>query len=139
MAKREPWNPLLCSYPESDKVNQISIGAETLFTRLIAKSDDQGNYDGDPMLILCGLYAKRFKAGKIRLQDVKRYRSELIEVGLVKLYNVNGSEYLHIVNCKKHLRSDIKADLRFPSFVDTQTDTESGTDSVTVCELSSLL
>jgi len=113
-AKREPWNPLLISYPESEKVNKITPFAETLYTRLIAKCDDRANFYGDVALILAHLYAIRWKRRQINKGKVAKLLNELLSEELVYLYTVRDEVYLHIINCKKHLRSDINRDWRFP-------------------------
>ena len=114
--KSEPWNPLLCDYPDSNKINQVSIGAEAMFTRLLARSDDNGNYDACPTLLLCNLYAKRYKNRTVTAKKVAAWRDELAAVGLIKLYQTGGEIYLNIVNCKKHLRGDIKPKIKYPEF-----------------------
>lgn len=116
MAKREPWNPLLCSYPDSKKVNSVSFEAETLFTRLIAKCDDAANFDGNSTLILCKIFAERKKNGQVSERKIKKWLEELVKVGLIVKYSVNDEEYIHIKNCKKHIRKDLKADIRFPAY-----------------------
>lgn len=117
MKKRESsWNPLLCSYPDSKKVNSVSFEAETLFTRLIAKCDDAANFDGRPSLMMCKLFAERLDRGQVTAARVEAWRNELIEAGLIVLYKANGDEYVHIANCKKCTRKDIKPDIRFPGF-----------------------
>jgi len=113
-AKREPWNPLLISYPESEKINNISPFAETFYTRLIAKCDDSANFFGDASLLLSYLYAIRWKKKQISKRKVAKLLKELVDVGLVYVYEVRGETYLHIIRCKKHLRSDINRDIRFP-------------------------
>jgi len=114
IAKREPWNPLLISYPESEKVNKITPFAETLYTRLLAKCDDRANFYGDVALILAHLYSIRWKRRQINKGKVAKLLSELLREKLVYLYTVRDETYLHIINCKKHLRSDINRDWRFP-------------------------
>jgi hypothetical protein len=113
-SKREPWNPLLISYPESEKINNISPLAETFYTRLIAKCDDNANFFGDVSLLLSYLYAIRWKKKQISKRKVAKLLKELVDVGLVYTYEVRGEYYLHILRCKKHLRSDINRDIRFP-------------------------
>lgn len=130
MAKREPWNPLLCSYPDSDKINSISYEAETLFTRLIARCDDNANFDGEPALLLCGLFAKRFRDQLIDVTKVERLRDELVSAGLVTLYRNNGAIYIHINKCKKCIRKDLAKDERFPQPTDIKEDTEIVTESI---------
>ena len=60
MAKEQSWYPLLKSYPFSEKINAVSLGAEVLFVRLIAQADDYGNYWGDPRMILATLFPHRW-------------------------------------------------------------------------------
>jgi uncharacterized phage protein (TIGR02220 family) len=112
--KREPWNPLLKSYPESEKINAVSIGAETMYTRLIAKADDRGNYYGDSALILAYLFGHRFAAGTVSGTDTARWRDELETVGLVTRYEAGTQTYLHVVNPHRRLRKDVKPDEQFP-------------------------
>lgn len=132
MAKREPWNPLLCNYPDSDKVNSVSMEAETLFTRLLAKCDDGANFEANPTLLMSYLLAKRIESGCVSVTKTLQWRNELVTAGLIQLYEVAGKEYLHIVNCKKAIRTDIKLDIRYPAppqILDTQEDNETVTDA----------
>lgn len=115
--RMERWNPLLCTYPDSEKVNAVSWQAETMFTRLLAKTDDYGNYDGSPALLLCGLFAKRFEKGEISVTDTARIRDELVSAGLIVLYEVGGKTYLHVLNCKKCNRKDVKEVRRYPDYM----------------------
>lgn len=127
MAKKESWNPLLRAYPESRKVNSVSIGAETMFTRLLARCDDQANYYGEPALLLCHLFGRRFAAGGVSVTDMERWRDELVTATLLDRYEVDGEVYVHVRNCKKMLRADINADIQFPGIdEDTQTITRQG-------------
>jgi hypothetical protein len=115
--RREPWNPLLKSYPFSQKVNAISIGAETLFTRLVAQADDYGNYYGSPRMLLATLYPHRWEKKEVNETDTGRWRAELVTCTagpLAAMYSVNGIEYLHLLNSRRILRSDVSPDERFP-------------------------
>ena len=118
MVKREPWNPLLKLYPESRKINAVSLGAEAMFCRLIALSDDHANYYGGPRLLLTHLWGHRWANRTMSLHKCARFRNELVLAALVSLYRVGSSEYLHVVNCKKMLRADIKEDVRFPDLTE---------------------
>jgi len=115
--RREPWNPLLKSYPFSEKVNTVSIGAETLFTRLVAQADDYGNFYGEPRKLLAYLYGHRFAAKQVTETDMGRWRTELVTctVGpLIATYSENGSEYIHLLDSRRILRADVTPDERFP-------------------------
>ncbi|MHC4563551.1 MAG: hypothetical protein ACYS8X_12360 [Planctomycetota bacterium] len=114
MSKRDPWNPLRTSYPFSEKINRCSPGAETLYTRLLAQSDDNGNYYGSPRQILAQLYNLRWERGDVTDADIAGWRDELIAAGLLRSYQADGREHVHMVGVKKILRKDIKRDLRFP-------------------------
>jgi hypothetical protein len=113
--RRESYNPLLKSYPDSEKVNAVCVGAETLFTRLLAQSDDLAHYYGEPAMILGKLYTRRMVRNEVSATDIGQWRKELAKVGLIELYRASdGQEYIEIVNCKKSLRNDLKKDVRFP-------------------------
>jgi len=114
MKKREPWTPLLKNYPESDKLNAVQCGSEVLFFRTLALTDDGGNYYGDPKLLLSGPLRRRWANGTATLRRVKIWLRELLSSGLLIPYTDHGRDYVHVFKCKKHLRSDIPRDLRFP-------------------------
>ena len=108
------WTPLLKSYPDSEKINALSFAAETLFTRLLAKADDNANFSSGKKTLLGQLYSKKWEDGRISVRKVGNLLTELITHGLVKTYEHGGREFLHILNCKKALRSDSHRDIRFP-------------------------
>ena len=112
MARRERWNPLLCSYPQSERVNECTMGAEVLFVRLIAQADDYGNYYADPGLVLAYLFGHRLAKGEVSVGDVRDWIGELQKAGLVNTYEAGS--YLHVANPRRRLRKDVKADQRFP-------------------------
>jgi hypothetical protein len=113
--KRESFNPLLKSYPDSEKVNAVSIGAEVLFVRLIAQCDDLAHYYGDPAIVLGKLLTHRMCKGEVDAAAVGQWMGELRDAGLVTFYNVGARRYLEVVNCKKALRNDVAPDVRFPT------------------------
>lgn len=112
--KREPYNPLLKSYPDSEKINAVTEGSETLYTRLIAQSDDLNHYYGEAAMVLGKLYTRRMCAGQVNLKEVQRRIDELANARLIEIYEADGRPYVEIVNCCKDLRADIKPDIRFP-------------------------
>ena len=128
--QNDSYNPLLCSYPDSDKINKLSEGAEAMYCRLIAKCDDRANYHGQIKRLLCKLYALRYENGTITARKINKYKTELVNAVLIKLYKIDGVEYIHIIDCKKSLRSDIKPKYKFPQpiadtgVLESVTDTE---------------
>lgn len=130
--RNESYVPLLCNYPESEKINKVSEGAEAMFCRLLAKCDDEGNFYGSPKRLLCKLYAFRYENGSIDEKTVLRYRNELVTATLLARYVSVNVEYLHINNCKKSLRKDVALKVCFPEFTQelaVKEDTESVTDT----------
>ena len=115
--KREPWNPLLKSYPDSEKINAVSIAAETFFTRLVAKADDYGNYWAHPRELLGGLYRKRWKKNQVSETDMVHWCTELVTCSLgpiIVLYSVNGEDYIHLINSRRRFRTDTPPDEKVP-------------------------
>lgn len=106
---RERWNPLLKSYPDSEKVNAVSLGAETMFTRLIAKADDYGNYWATPRRLLAGLFCIRWEHKEVNETLMVRWRNELATCTggpLIALYSDGDIDYLHVLNPRRRLRGD---------------------------------
>lgn len=114
--KREPYNPLLKSYPDSEKINAVSEGAEVLYIRLLAQADDDDNYFGDPAMVLGKLFTQRMCAGQLKVDDISDRISELSKVELIATYSAGGKQYIHIINRKNNLRSDGAIDIRFPIY-----------------------
>lgn len=115
--KREAYNPLLKSYPDSEKINAVSEGAETLYTRLLAQADDRNHYYGEPAMILGKLYTRRMCRKQVTALDVEKRRLELFGQGLLGTYHADGEEYIELIGRKLSLRSDIAPDVRFPERV----------------------
>ncbi len=115
MARLEAqYNPLLKSYPDSDKINAVSEGAEVLFVRLIAQSDDAGRYYGDPKFVLAKLFTSRMAEGQLTVKKIEDRICELEAVGLIERYTSGGSRYIQLVNAFKTVRKDKNPKYRFP-------------------------
>jgi len=114
--RNESYTPLLCNYPDSEKINKVSEGAEAMFCRLLAKCDDDGNYHGEPKRLLGKLFTLRYENGTMTVTKVLRYRNELVTATLITCYVVDTVTYIHINNCKKSLRKDVAKKLFFPKF-----------------------
>lgn len=115
MAKAgKSYNPLLKSYPDSEKINHVSEGAEVLYVRLLAASDDNHHYYADAGRVLAKLFTERMLAATVTEGAVAERLDELYRVDLIRLYEVDGKQYLEIVACYKRFRKDVKFDVRFP-------------------------
>jgi len=111
--RNESYNPLLKSYVDSEKVNAVSEGAENLYVRLIAQSDDEGRYSAEPKWVLAKLYTHRMLNG-LEASEVERRIDELWAVDLIRLYEVEGKKFLQLVNVFRTHRSDVKRKLVYP-------------------------
>jgi hypothetical protein len=65
MPRRESFNPLLKSYPDSNRINSVSEGAELLYVRLIAATDDKGRFYANPHWVLAKLFTARMIRGQV--------------------------------------------------------------------------
>jgi hypothetical protein len=115
MKARQSYNPLLKSYPDSEKINAVSEGAEVVYVRLIAMSDDNGRYYGDAKMVMAKLLTQRMVDGAVDADEVEKRLADLERVGLIERYEVEGKQYLQMVNYFKRLRSDVDHDIRFPA------------------------
>ena len=117
MAKRSikpPYNPLLKSCTESDKINAVSEGAEVLYYRLIAQCDDLGRYYGDPAWVLAKLFTARMAAGTLKAREVKERIAELAEIGLIRTYEHKGTQFIEVTEVFKTFRNDYEPQPLFP-------------------------
>jgi len=111
--RNESYNPLLKSYVDSEKVNAVSEGAENLYVRLIAQSDDEGRYSADPQWVLAKLYTHRMFKG-LKVEEIASRIDELWQVDLIRLYEVDGKRFLEIVGVFRTHRKDVKKKLLYP-------------------------
>lgn len=112
--RREAYNPLLKSYPDSGKINSVSEGAEVVYIRLIAASDDAGRFYGDPEWVLAKLFTARMARKQISVAEMEKRLAELESVGLLARYAVNGMRYVQLLDVFKRLRKDVSPQVIFP-------------------------
>lgn len=93
-------NRVLRDWTASDKVDQLSQGAEVLFTRLIMKADDYGLYYGNPKLINSALFPLK----EYDNTQVLKWVNECCKAGLVHKYSVEGKDYIQILGFDQRLR-----------------------------------
>lgn len=106
MTQGRSYNPLLKSYPDSEKINSVSEGAETLYTRLLAVSDDHGCYWGSPIMVMSKLYAHRAEKLQVNEMIVSQRLEELEQAELIRRYEVDGRIYLRLLSLYRPLRPD---------------------------------
>jgi hypothetical protein len=110
--KSPQWEALLKSFPDSRKINSVSEGAEILYLRLLAVSDDLGRYYADPAVIHARIFT--FRARDVSVTEAGRRRDELVRAGLVRVYRVEGEEVLELVDVYRRQRRDVEPKIAFP-------------------------
>lgn len=94
-------NRILRDWTASDRIDKLSHGAEVFFIRLIMKADDFGNFTGNWKLIIAALFPFRdYNESKVNV-----WIDELVSIGVVKRYSVDGKLYLNIPNFGQRLRT----------------------------------
>jgi hypothetical protein len=93
-------NRILRDWTDSETIDKLSEGGEILFVRLIMKADDHGCFYGNPKLLKGALFPLRGYTEK----QITKWRDELVNVGIVWLYAVDGKTYLKIKDFNQRLR-----------------------------------
>lgn len=106
-------NRILRDCCDSEKINGVSVHAERLFYRLVQKGDDYGRLFASPKLLRPLLFPLQLDT--VRETDLSRWLTELATVrdghkpaGLIRLYEVEGREYLEIREFRQQRRSESK-------------------------------
>lgn len=87
-------NRSLRDWTDSKKMSKVSFQEEVLFTRLIMKADDYGNFHADPLLIKNLLFPRK---ENMRSTDISRWLTSLQAAGLIRTYTAENENYVHIV------------------------------------------
>lgn len=85
---------------QDEKVGGVSRDARLLFVGLITLADDEGRFRALPSVLLGHVFPYDDDAGR----KVKGWLNELLEQGLVDLYEVQGHPYGSIPKWEKHQR-----------------------------------
>lgn len=93
-------NRILRDWTCSEKVDQLSEKAEIFFTRLIMKADDYGRFYGSSKLIKGHLFPLR----DYSFNEIESMRDECVKHELVKIYTVDGRDYIEIIDFGQRLR-----------------------------------
>lgn len=88
---------------DSEKINELSWGAEVFYRRLMSVADDFGKYDGRLMMIRANCYP--LKLHIVGDSDIDKWLQECCASGLVRRYEVDGKPYIMIINFGQRLRS----------------------------------
>ncbi len=89
---------------ESERVNQLSPGAELFYRRLMSKADDFGRFHANLNLLLAACYP--LQLDRVSLTNVREWLTECGESpSLVREYSVDGKNYIEINNFGQRTRS----------------------------------
>ncbi len=89
---------------ESERVNQLSPGAELFYRRLMSKADDFGRFHGNPALILAACYP--LQLDRVSLTNVREWLTECGQSPpLVREYSDQNKNYIEIINFGQRTRS----------------------------------
>ncbi len=83
----------------SETVDKMSWFEEVFFYRLIVNCDDFGRFDARPAVLKARLFPLK---ERLTLKEVSNVLSRLAEIGIVKLYYVDGKPYLFLPTWKVH-------------------------------------
>lgn len=109
---------ILRDWTDSEVIDTLKFEEEVMFTRLIMKADDFGNFHAKTQLIKSLLFP--LKDG-IRVSDIDRWLKNIEAAGLIRFYTHNGSPFLHIVKFNQRLRQTKRI---FPEPTDFQENTD---------------
>lgn len=87
----------------SEKVCSLSWAGEVFYRRLMSVADDFGRFDGRLSILRASLYPLQLET--VSNSDVGKWRLQSAEAGLVRVYAVDGKEFVEIVNFGQRLRA----------------------------------
>ena len=85
----------------SEEINELNWFEECLFYRLITAADDNGRFDGRAAVIKGALFPLSEKVTKKAVEDAIAH---LVNVGLLRYYEVNDKPYVLFPTWEKHQR-----------------------------------
>jgi hypothetical protein len=92
---------IIRDWTDSIPIDRLSSEEEVLFTRLIMKADDFGNFHGNPKMIKSLCFPLK---EAIRHTDIIRWLEKLQATGLIRMYDAKGTQYLTIIKYGQRLR-----------------------------------
>lgn len=87
----------------SDRVNVLTWPAEVFYRRLMSVADDYGRYDARVPILRANLYP--LKLDRVSDSDVAKWLGEGSKAGLIRIYQVEGKDYLEIRDFNQRLRA----------------------------------
>lgn len=91
----------------SRSLSRVSMHADLTFRALIVAADDYGRHEAEPRLLKAALYPLR---DEVTPAEVRGWVDELAGDGCVRLYEVDGREYLELTGWERHRGRGRRAD-----------------------------
>ncbi|MDZ4344453.1 MAG: hypothetical protein U1E51_18685 [Candidatus Binatia bacterium] len=88
----------------SESVNSLSWPEEVFYRRLLSVVDDYGRYHGNPSLLRAACYP--LQIDKVGNQDIAKWLTACVRVGLVRAYTVDGKPYIEVVKFGQQIRTN---------------------------------
>ena len=96
---------------ESELIGRLTLGGRLLFLQLFTIVDDDGRARAVPRMLVGRLYPYDDDVG---IDDIEQWLAELEAQEHIRGYDVNGSQYLEIINWAKHQKIDHKTASKLP-------------------------
>ena len=90
----------------SESVDQLSLGAELFYRRLMSAVDDYGRFPKHPSLLRAALFPLR--TDKLTSADISGWLDECKHAGLIQTFLSEGKTCIEILNFKQRRRSESK-------------------------------
>jgi hypothetical protein len=84
----------------SEQIDELKPFEEVFFYRLLVNCDDYGCMDAREKILLSSLFPLK----NLHLSDITKALRKLSEVGLIRLYTVDGKLYLKVIKWGEHQR-----------------------------------
>lgn len=95
-----------------EKLSECSLSARLTFIGLWTFADDEGRLDHQPARLRMQIYP----CGSVSLGKIREFLGELSERSLIRIYVVDGKEYIDIPNFTKHQKINRPTPSKLPPF-----------------------
>lgn len=96
----------------SELVNSLGWAEEVFYRRLLSIVDDFGRYYGNESLLRAACYP--LQLDKVGNQDIAKWLAKCASAGLVRVYTVEGKEYVEVSKFQQQVRAKTS---KFPACV----------------------
>ena len=92
---------MIRDWTDSEKIEQLSVGAEVFFTRLIMKADDYGRFNANLLILRSMLFPLKLD---VTPENIETWLKECSSAELVEVYESDGKRVVEIQNFDQRLR-----------------------------------